>query len=280
MVVPIGVIVAVAIVFVVVAALSSAERADDVAVENERQLFSRALTNQGERVLRDIAAVATSEAAYRRIRVDFDSDWVQISVGLRLQSFFDHDFVFITDPSNNFLYASLGRRKWRAQYRADIRDATPAGQTARDNLVRIAQTEQRKGNEMIGAELGYRYVDSPIICDIPGGPEHRFRDYRPTTWPGARLPHVWLDDGTPIQDRISGGYTVLRLGGTRADTAGLEQAIKSRGAPVEVLDIPDNTVREVYQHDILLLRPDMHVVWRGNRLPDDVQEIAATATGH
>jgi len=110
MVVPIGVIVAVAIVFVVVAALSSAERADDVAVENERQLFSRALTNQGERVLRDIAAVATSEAAYRRIRVDFDSDWVQISVGLRLQSFFDHDFVFITDPSNNFLYASLGRR--------------------------------------------------------------------------------------------------------------------------------------------------------------------------
>jgi hypothetical protein len=47
-----------------------------------------------------------------------------------------------------------------------------------------------------------------------------------------------------------------------------------------VLDIPDNAVRDVYQHDILLLRPDMHVVWRGNRLPDDVQDIATTATGH
>src|SRR5439155_24193501 len=160
------------------------------------------------------------------------------------------------------------------------RDATPDGQATRDNLVRVAQTEQRKGNEMIGAELGYRYVDSPVICDIPGGPEHRFGEYRPTTWPGARLPHVWLEDGTPVQDRISDGYAILRLGGTRADTAGLERAITSHGAPVAVLDIPDNVVREVYQHDILLLRPDMHVVWRGNRLPDDVQDIARTATGH
>jgi len=109
-VVPIGVIVAVAIVCVVVAALGSAQRADDVALANERALFARALTNQGERVLREISSVAASEAAYRRIRVNFDPEWVQLSVGLRLQSFFDHDFVFVTDPSNNLLFASLGRR--------------------------------------------------------------------------------------------------------------------------------------------------------------------------
>src|SRR5205085_7455229 len=54
-------------------------------------------------------------------------------------------------------YASLGRRKWRAQFRPDIRDATPEGQAARDNLARVADVEQRKTNEMIGAELGYRY---------------------------------------------------------------------------------------------------------------------------
>jgi len=177
-------------------------------------------------------------------------------------------------------YASLGRRKWRAQYRPDIRNETSAGHAARDNLVRVAQIEQPKSNEMIGAELGYRYVDSPIICDIPGGPEHLFREYRPTTWPGARLPHVWLDDGRPIQDCVSDGYTILRLGGTRVDTVELAHAIKSRGATVKVLEIPDNAARDVYQYDILLLRPDMHVVWRGNRLPDDVRGIAATATGH
>jgi len=177
-------------------------------------------------------------------------------------------------------YASLGRRKWRGQYRPEIRDATPAGAAARDNLVSVAKLEQPKSNEMIGAELGYRYVDSPIVMDVPGGPEHLFRDYRPTTWPGARLPHVWLADGTPIQDRIGDGYTILRLGGTQADTGCLAQAIKSHGAPVSSLDIPDAAARDLCQYDIILLRPDMHIVWRGNRLTDDVQEIAAIATGH
>jgi len=177
-------------------------------------------------------------------------------------------------------YASLGRRRWRAQYRPDIGDRTPAGQATRDNLVRIARIEQPKSNEMIGAELGYRYVDSPIICDIPGGPEHLFREYQPTTWPGARLPHVWLDDGTPIQDRIPDGFAILRLGQTRADTAGLARAIGSRGAKVTTLDIPDAAARDIYQYDILLLRPDLHVAWRGNRLPEDIASIAATATGH
>jgi 2-polyprenyl-6-methoxyphenol hydroxylase-like FAD-dependent oxidoreductase len=178
-------------------------------------------------------------------------------------------------------FASLGRRKWRAQYRPEIRDNTPEGQAARDNLVRVATVEQRKGNEMIGAELGYRYVDSPIIDNMPGGPEHLFREYHPTTWPGARLPHVWLGDGTPIQDRIpTDGFTLLRLGKTLADTSGLERALKARGAPMTVLDIADAAPRDIYGFDLILLRPDMHVAWRGNTAPPDTAALAATVTGH
>ena len=44
----------------------------------------------------------------------------------------------------------------------NIRDDTPDGKRTRDALARVADVEQRKSNEMIGAELGYRYVDSPI----------------------------------------------------------------------------------------------------------------------
>jgi 2-polyprenyl-6-methoxyphenol hydroxylase-like FAD-dependent oxidoreductase len=180
-------------------------------------------------------------------------------------------------------YATLGRRKWRAAYRPDIRDDTPEGAATRANLVRVADVEQRKSNEMIGAELGYRYVDSPLIASEPGeGPEHNFREYVPTTWPGARLPHVWLDDGTAMQDRIGygHGYTLLRLGGTRADTAALARAFASMGAPLQVLDIPDERLRDVYGYDLLLLRPDLHVVWRGNGAPNEPEKLAALATGH
>jgi 2-polyprenyl-6-methoxyphenol hydroxylase-like FAD-dependent oxidoreductase len=177
-------------------------------------------------------------------------------------------------------YASLGRRKWRSQWRPEIRDATPAGAAARDNLARIADVEQRKANEMIGAELGYRYVFSPIVWEEPGGPEHLFRDYQPTSWSGARLPHCWLDDGTAIQDRMGEGYTLLKLGGTTADTRPLETAFRMLGAPLSVLALSDAAPREIYGRDLLLVRPDLHIVWRGNAPPEDAAKLARVATGH
>jgi 2-polyprenyl-6-methoxyphenol hydroxylase-like FAD-dependent oxidoreductase len=178
-------------------------------------------------------------------------------------------------------YASIGRRKWRSTWRSDIGDETASGRQTRDILIRTAAVEQPKSNEMVGAELGYRYVDSSVIAEMPGGPEHLFTQYYPTTWPGSRLPHVWLDDGTPVQDRIPReGYTILKLGRSSADVSALETAIRSYGAPVVVLDIPDRVARDIYQKDLLLLRPDMHIVWRGNKPPDDTMKIAAIATGH
>jgi 2-polyprenyl-6-methoxyphenol hydroxylase-like FAD-dependent oxidoreductase len=178
-------------------------------------------------------------------------------------------------------FATVGRRKWRAAYRPNIRDDTPEGADTRANLARIADVEQRKTNEMIGAELGYRYAGSPLISSEPGEPpEQHFMEYLPTTWPGARLPHVWLDDGGALQDRIGSGYTLLRLGSTQADTAVLEQAFRALGAPLTVLRIDDTAPRDIYGFDLLLLRPDMHVVWRGQKLPDDPAALAAMATGN
>jgi 2-polyprenyl-6-methoxyphenol hydroxylase-like FAD-dependent oxidoreductase len=163
-------------------------------------------------------------------------------------------------------YASLGRRKWRNLWRN------------LDELVAVAEVEQRKSNEMIGAELGYRYQGSPIIADEPGGPEDDFRAYQPTSWPGARLPHVWLEGHVPIQDRIGAGYTLLRLSGKKP--TGLEEAMKALGAPFAVLDIDDQNARDLYGCDLILLRPDLHVAWRGNRAPADSARLAALATGH
>jgi 2-polyprenyl-6-methoxyphenol hydroxylase-like FAD-dependent oxidoreductase len=177
-------------------------------------------------------------------------------------------------------YATLGYRKWRSQWRPEITENTAAGRAVRDNLGKVADVEQRKVNEMIGAELGYRYIDSPIIDNIPGGPGHLFRDYQPTTWPGARLPHVWLQDGTPIQDRISNrGYTLLSLNDHHR-TVPLERAFRARSVPFEVLQVAGEPARAIYERDLILLRPDMHVVWRGNSPPEDPIALVALATGH
>jgi hypothetical protein len=179
-------------------------------------------------------------------------------------------------------HATMGRRKWRGAYTPLIRETTPEGLAARAAFAKVADVEQHKSSDMIGAELGYRYV-SPLIAAEPGeGPEYRFMEYTPTTWPGARLPHAWLDDGTAMQDRIGygHGYALLRLGGTRADTRALERGFAALGAPLQVLDVPDAAPRDIYGYDLLLLRPDMHVAWRGNALPPEPVALAAMATGH
>ena len=176
--------------------------------------------------------------------------------------------------------ASRGRRAWRAAYKPNIRDHTPEGAATRANLARIADVEQRKSNEMIGAELGYRYAGSPIIWPEPGEPpEDNVMRYVPTTFPGARLPHVWLEDGRALHDAIGDGYTLLGLGGGEDGTA-LGGAFAAHGAPFTMLKFDDPHAREIYGYDWLLLRPDLHVVWRGNRLPEEPAKLAALATGH
>jgi hypothetical protein len=180
-------------------------------------------------------------------------------------------------------YATLGRRKWRAMWKPNIRDATPEGAATRAELARVADSEQRKSNEMIGAELGYHYHGSPLIWPEPGeGPKYDFVEYYPSTCPGVRLPHAWLDDGAAMQDRIGfdRGFTALRLGRTTADLSALASAFAAYGAPFRVLDIPDAEPRAVYGRDLILLRPDMHVAWRGNGPPDDPAKLAALVTGH
>ena len=84
-----------------------------------------------------------------------------------------------------------------------------------------------------------------------------------------------------MADRIGydSGYTLLRLGRSAADVVGLEKAFASFRAPFRVLDIPDAHVREVYGRDLLLLRPDLHVAWRGDAPPAEPQRLAAMVMG-
>ncbi|HSQ02628.1 MAG TPA: CHASE4 domain-containing protein, partial [Burkholderiales bacterium] len=115
-VVPIGVIVAVAIVCIVVAVLSSAQRADDVAVVHERQLLTSALRNYGERVLHEVESVATSDAAVRNIRTSYKAEWAKQHVGDWLVTYFDHDYVFVFDSNDRSLYSINGRHATDAKW--------------------------------------------------------------------------------------------------------------------------------------------------------------------
>lgn len=178
--------------------------------------------------------------------------------------------------------ANAGRRAWRAAWRPEIRDQTPLGAEIRANVAEIANIEQRKTNEILGIEAGYRYVDSPLIWPEPGkGPDPNNPDYVPTTWPGFRLPHVWLDDGSAVLDHLGSGYTLLRFDKDRENMSGLISEFGQCGAAFDVIAFDDPHAVEIYEgYELFLLRPDAHIVWRGNAPPADRKSLLAVATGN
>ena len=116
--VPIGVIVAVAIVCIVVAVLSSAQRADEVAVEHETQLFSTALNNFGANVLREVESVTSSESAVQNIRIKLNRDWTHQRVGTLLETFYQHNYIVIFDNQNRPVYSTPGSNAAAAEWLA------------------------------------------------------------------------------------------------------------------------------------------------------------------
>jgi hypothetical protein len=132
-------------------------------------------------------------------------------------------------------------------------------------------------NESWGVELGYRYDDSPIIWLEPDAPPVDPIDYRPTTRPGGRLPHVFLEDHRSIHDRLGRYFTLVVIG--EADSSAIESAALARRIPLSVLRLNRPDLRTVYERNLILVRPDHHVAWRGDALPADVDALLARVVG-
>jgi 2-polyprenyl-6-methoxyphenol hydroxylase-like FAD-dependent oxidoreductase len=158
---------------------------------------------------------------------------------------------------------------------ADLDDDGPTGQALRAELARALQVKDPEFHSL-GLVLGYDYPDSPVV--VPDGgprPEPQVVEYTPSAHPGARLPHAWLPDGRSLYDVLGDGFAVLRLTDD-ADAGPLVDAAASRSVPLRVVDLPG--LRERYDGDLVLVRPDQHVAWRGASA-DDAGAVLDVVTG-
>ena len=64
---------------------------------------------------------------------------------------------------------------------------------------------------------------------------------------------------------------MLNFSGT--NTSSLTTMAKQVGLPLEVVNMNEPKVREIYERDFVLVRPDGHVAWRGNLVPDNSSAI-------
>jgi 2-polyprenyl-6-methoxyphenol hydroxylase-like FAD-dependent oxidoreductase len=177
-------------------------------------------------------------------------------------------------------WATEGVVIWRDRYSKAIRENSPAGDVERKELARIADIYHRRVHEMGGVELGYTYAGSPLICDeLNNRPEWDTVCYTPHTRPGVRIPHIWLSDGRAMQDILGRGYSLIDLKGD-IDSSQLEAVFASLGAPLDVIRLEEPHVNRVYACTLLLVRPDLHIVWRGEQLPDELGSLAIKVTGN
>lgn len=162
-----------------------------------------------------------------------------------------------------------------------IEEDSERGRAAREHVGRLAVLEANKTTVITGIERGYRYTNSSLLWPEPGdGPDPDNLEYVPTSWPGARLPHMWCTNGDALLDRCGQWFTVLRFGDA-VDTSGIERALGAADVPYEVLVLgADEPAYDVYGgFGAFLIRPDLHVAWRGVATPREPAAIVAVAVG-
>jgi 2-polyprenyl-6-methoxyphenol hydroxylase-like FAD-dependent oxidoreductase len=133
-------------------------------------------------------------------------------------------------------------------------------------------------NESWGVELGYRYDNSPVIAHEAGLGDVDPLIYRPNTAPGARLPHIFLEPGVSIHDRLGLYFTLVVLDDT--DSAQFEEEARAAGFPMTPLRLNRPDLKSVFERNVILVRPDQHVAWRGDAMPENVTALIDLVRGN
>jgi 2,4-dichlorophenol 6-monooxygenase len=167
-------------------------------------------------------------------------------------------------------------------------NAGAAGEKQRATI-RDAIAFKRYEFDAHGIEMNQRYKSAAIVTDQQMEPAFDLDaelHYQPTTWPGARLPHVWVfdrDTGAEVSTLDlcgKGSFSLLTgIGGEAwieaARTVGTELGIKITthviGPRQPHVDHVGDWARasEIADTGCLLVRPDQHVGWRATDMTSD-----------
>jgi 2-polyprenyl-6-methoxyphenol hydroxylase-like FAD-dependent oxidoreductase len=130
-----------------------------------------------------------------------------------------------------------------------------------------------------GLNFGYFYDGSPIIAyDGAEPPAYTMADFTPSTVPGCRVPFSVLPDGRPVFDAFGPGYTLLRLDPEIAITP-LVAAMREAKVPLQIVEIESAEPTDAYDRKLILVRTDQHVVWRGDVVPEQVEQLVDRLRG-
>ena len=134
---------------------------------------------------------------------------------------------------------------------------------ARKQLGAACLTHIRREFNTPGLQLGVRYISAVISHEDAAPPPDDPNRYVPSGFPGARAPHVPLAGRASLHDRFGREFTLLVLREAGAADA-WRAAAQALSMPLDVLHHTDTEARALYGADCVLIRPDLHIAWRGD----------------
>jgi hypothetical protein len=174
----------------------------------------------------------------------------------------------------------------------ELSEATPEGALRRKNLRHGVESMQSEYHGL-GREMNHQYRSSAIINERdPFVPFDRdpVLYYQRSTYPGRRLPHVWLKakvDGGQFISTIDlagkGAFTLFTgIGGDIWKTSAVNVS-KNLGVPINAYSIGIGQdyndiyfdwagLREIEDNGCIFTRPDRFVAWRSRIMIPDVEE--------
>ena len=184
---------------------------------------------------------------------------------------------------------------------AVLREGTPEGAKRRRLMEEAIQLKNFEFNAH-GVEMNQRYVSGAVVPDggpagagaAEPGPVEPELVARPTTRPGAKLPHAWLVDagGRRVSTLDVVGKGVLTVvtgpsGGVWDAAAGACR--DTLGVPLRVVRIGGENSRDAYgewsrvsemdEAGVLLVRPDGYIAWRRTDAPETATAAQEELTG-
>ncbi|KTC87702.1 MULTISPECIES: FAD-dependent monooxygenase [Legionella] len=132
-----------------------------------------------------------------------------------------------------------------------------------------------------GIALGYAYPNSPLIVQTT---EHDYPDdpfvYYPQALPGYFAPHCRVGQNRNLYDYFSSEYTLLITEQTNEHKE--QQLIKQfaqKNVALKLLTLNDDRIKKRYPKVYYLLRPDWHIAWHGDNMPQEVENFVNQMIG-
>lgn len=162
--------------------------------------------------------------------------------------------------------------KERQKVPANIEDDSAEGQLSRDQFGQMLYELNVRQYCCSGLNFGYYYDQSPIVhYDDETAPSYDMNVFTSSTVPGCRVPHFCLADGSSLYDCLGKDYTLINFDPS-VDCSSLQKVAKEMNIPLHILILNEPMPKNLgYKTKMVLVRPDQHVAWRGDVLPEDLK---------